>query len=320
VSAVSPDAGVLPSRPLVDFIQADRNKLNMQPSSVHELDVEWEKWGVVDPYFGVLTAPSFRRENLTDQARDAFFRTGELHVKHVLSAASRSVGRPFNPESVLDFGCGVGRLVVPFARAAQRAVGVDVAQSMLSEAARNCEQFGLKNVELRQVDDTLRSIDERFDLVHSFIVFQHIEPTRGLAILRRLLSKVKPGGCAVIHVTYGRNYGLHDYGTPTVAIPPVEPKTLRRIASEATSRLRSGLRRPNLKPATLPEASGADPKMPMFTYDLGKVIYVMHESGFIQVDTELVNHAGELGALMCAGLEVSNLATPASREEELKCA
>jgi 2-polyprenyl-3-methyl-5-hydroxy-6-metoxy-1,4-benzoquinol methylase len=271
--------------------------MNIQVASTTDFDSEWEKWGALDPYFGVLTASSFRRENLTPESREAFFRTGELHVESVLLSASRALGRRFSPKSILDYGCGVGRLVIPFATRCQRVVGADVAQSMLSEAARNCESLGARNVELKRVEDDLRNLNEKFELVHSFIVFQHIPPPRGLAILRLLLAKVASDGCAAIHVTYGKNYGSHDFGAPEPVRQVESRRSLRSTASEAKTKLLEGLRWQAPNPAKAPEAGG-DPLMPMFIYDLGKVMYVFQEAGFSNVDLSLVDHAGELGAML----------------------
>ena len=71
--------------------------------------------------------------------------------------------------------------------------------------AWNCEQRGLTNVRLKLSDDHLTRVTDDFDLVHSFIVLQHIPPSRGEVIVRALLRRVRPGGVAALHFTYGRN-------------------------------------------------------------------------------------------------------------------
>src|SRR4051794_32833874 len=101
---------------------------------MHDHAEQWERFGRVDPYYGVYSTDEFRRENLDDAALDRFFASGQEHVGRVLEAARRVAGPGFAPTSILDHGCGVGRLVVPFARGADRVVGVDVSPSMLAEA------------------------------------------------------------------------------------------------------------------------------------------------------------------------------------------
>jgi ubiquinone/menaquinone biosynthesis C-methylase UbiE len=96
-------------------------------------DIEWEKWGLQDPYFSVLTNPKFRRGEMTAEAKQDFFFSGRYHVDQVMSACRRFIDPEFTPERVLDFGCGVGRLVLPFATIAREVVGVDISEAMLTD-------------------------------------------------------------------------------------------------------------------------------------------------------------------------------------------
>src|SRR5687768_12916960 len=160
---------------------------------------QWERFGRVDPYYGVYSTDEFRRGNLDDAALGRFFASGEHDVARVLELARRTAGPGFAPRAILDHGCGVGRLVVAFAADAERVVGVDVSPSMLAEARRNCDARGIDNVELTTAD-RLGALAPEFDLVHSFIVLQHIPPHVGGPIVETLASLVRPGGVGVIHV------------------------------------------------------------------------------------------------------------------------
>ena len=40
-----------------------------------------------------------------------------------------------------------------------------------------------------------------FDLIHSYLVFQHIAVSRGELILRKLISLIAKGGMGTIHLT-----------------------------------------------------------------------------------------------------------------------
>jgi 2-polyprenyl-3-methyl-5-hydroxy-6-metoxy-1,4-benzoquinol methylase len=185
---------------------------------VHDPAEQWERFGRVDPYYGVLAGDEFRRENLDGQALDRFFATGEEHVESVLESARRVAGSGFAPATVLDHGCGVGRLLVAFARHAERTVGVDVSPSMLAEARRNCDARGVENVELLPAD-RLATLAPDFDLVHSYIVLQHIPPRAGLPIVDRLASLVRPSGVGMLHVPVSAPNlvaRLHTWTTRTV--------------------------------------------------------------------------------------------------------
>lgn len=160
--------------------------------------LEWEAFGQVDPYFGVLTDEGYRRERLDHSAFERFFETGRAHIDRVAELACEHVGQELRPRRALDFGCGVGRLLVPLAERAQEVVGVDVAPSMLAEARRVCEERGLTHVALVPTAQ-LASLQADFDLVHSYIVFQHIPVRVGYELFAHLVRLLAPDGVGVIH-------------------------------------------------------------------------------------------------------------------------
>lgn len=106
--------------------------------------------------------------------------------------------------SALEFGCGVGRLLLPLARRFDSVTGVDVSRSMLGEADLHCRRTGADNVDLRLSDDGLTGLDSGYDFILSYLVFQHVPIARGEAILRRLLTLLRPGGVAALHFTTRR--------------------------------------------------------------------------------------------------------------------
>src|SRR5580700_5128335 len=121
-------------------------------------DTAWEEWGRRDPYFGVITNPQFRSAGIDENAKREFFASGEHHVHGVMSTIRKHIDPKFAPRTVLDFGCGVGRLLIPFAKIAEAVVGLDVSPSMLEEARRNCDEQRLHNVRLFRSDDTLSTL------------------------------------------------------------------------------------------------------------------------------------------------------------------
>lgn len=243
-------------------------------TKISNTDHAWEEWGRRDPYYGVITDPKFRCSKLDDQARTEFFESGRLHVDYVMKMIHTYIDPGFRPTSIVDFGCGVGRLVVPFARVAQQVVGLDVSRSMLDEAARNCTAFGLGNVRLLLSDDELTGLTGEYDLVHSYIVFQHIPPERGRVILRRLLDFIAPGGMGAIHVLYGKRIHAETYGMPP-------PKSENGVSSLMKRIL----------------APDADPEMQMNPYLLNEFLFLLQSVGVHRLHIEFTNHGGELGVL-----------------------
>lgn len=231
-------------------------------------DDAWEAWGRQDPYYGVITDPRFRAANLSPEAKAAFFESGQVHADYVMQMIRLHVDAGFRPGSVLDFGCGVGRLVVPFAAIAQRVTGLDVSPGMLREARANCDARGLRNVSLLLSDDNLTVLDRDFDLIHSFIVFQHIPHERGRALIARLLQKLRPGGIGALHFVYAK--ARH---ATTLGIAPAEPV-----------------------PAGPPHRDpGADPEMQMNSYDANEILFLIQQAGVARLHAEFTDHGGELG-------------------------
>jgi 2-polyprenyl-3-methyl-5-hydroxy-6-metoxy-1,4-benzoquinol methylase len=151
---------------------------------------DWERFGELDPYWAVLTDEKFRASKINSDARRQFFESGETHVDRVVETVRASVHPGFSPRRVLDFGCGVGRVLIPLAKRYPESVGMDVATSMLREAASNLAEKGVI-AELVLYDEALTRLTGTFDFIHSYIVFQHIPPARGLRTAANL-AKGRP--------------------------------------------------------------------------------------------------------------------------------
>jgi ubiquinone/menaquinone biosynthesis C-methylase UbiE len=246
---------------------------------VHDPGEQWERFGRVDPYYGVLAGDEFRRENLDDDALERFFATGEQHVASVLESARRVAGNGFTATTILDHGCGVGRLLVAFARHAERTVGVDISPSMLAEARRNCDARGVKNLELVTAD-RLATLAPEFDLVHSYIVLQHIPPRAGLPIVDTLASLVRPGGVGVLHV------------------PVAAPNLVARLHTWTTRNVPYAYNFANL----VRGRPWSYPHMQMNVYSLDALMLRLRRRGFRDVHLELQAGESHAGYVSCTVL------------------
>jgi SAM-dependent methyltransferase len=251
-------------------------------------DFAWERWGASDPYYGVLTNPKFRASVLTAEAKEEFFATGRCHVQYIYDQCRRYFGPDFAPGRVMDFGCGVGRLLVYFAERAPSVVGVDVSRSMLEEARRNCEQRGAPNVEFVISDDELTDAPGPYDLVHSSIVLQHIEVARGRLIFEKLVARVAPGGVGALHLTFGWDLYASTMGQPPPREPPppAPPTFWQRLVG-----------RPAPEPPPPPPVS-ADPEMQMNYYNLSEMFFCLQRAGIREVHAGLTDHGGALGSFL----------------------
>jgi SAM-dependent methyltransferase len=263
-------------------------------------DQEWVKWGQQDPYFAVITNDKFRSGKINDAARREFFDSGRQHVNFVLETCQQLVGPGFTPTRVLDFGCGVGRITLPLAEQLDakgcRVLGLDVSPDMLAEARRNCEQNGLRNVELMLSDDELSAVQGSFDLVHSCITFQHIDVPRGRLLFGRLVSLLAEGGIGAIQVTYAKAYHAGAFGQPPApALPPAAPPTPLPAASSMLNNLGAMLGRISLGPRTEPPG---DPEMQMNPYNLSELAFMLQTAGVTSFQAQFTDHGGELGVFL----------------------
>lgn len=222
----------------------------------------------MDPYYAVVTHDIFRKNRLSAEALAEFFHGGELHVAEMWGTIEKHIRPGFSPASALDFGCGTGRIVIPMA-AHCHVTGVDVSPAMLREAERNAAAHGITNVRFTDTID-----DGPYDLVHSYIVFQHIPVKRGLALTGRLFDVLSKEGIAVLHYVYATDANV----------------VMRMIGR--------GVRR-------LPFVHGAinvvrgrpffDPPMEMNPYPLNRLFALFQARGFVSALIRHTNHNGSVG-------------------------
>jgi SAM-dependent methyltransferase len=159
-------------------------------------DAVWQQLARTDPYWAVVSLPQYRLAQMDQDAKNAFFQSGEDFIDYVLNVIQLHFSEA-KIETTLDFGCGVGRLTKALLARGINVTATDISRDMLDLCAENA---GESRRQLRCVlaDDTFQSLQNNsFDLCISTIVFQHIDPRRGLQIYRRLFELVRPGGFMV---------------------------------------------------------------------------------------------------------------------------
>ena len=247
-------------------------------TAVNPSDHDWETLGSREPYFAVLTDPRFLTQNLTPESLAAFYASGETDIERFLAMIGELHGEPPILRKTLEFGCGVGRLCLPLARRGLEVIGVDVAPSMLELARSAAEAEGLRNAAFLELSSLSALAAGTFDLVYSYIVFQHIEPDEGERYLGTLLRLAAPGGTVLLHFT------LHRPGS-----------WFRRLLRKLRSRSR-----------TMHRFVGALrgerdlPYMQMNEYSLPRLVNVFREGGFDPPRVVPIIHAEMSGAFLLA--------------------
>jgi SAM-dependent methyltransferase len=104
-------------------------------------------------------------------------------------------------ETVVDIGCGVGRLTRALAERAGEVIAVDVSSEMLSRARELNPQ--LRNVRWVHGDgETLPADDASVNGCVSHVVFQHLpDPELTLGYVREMGRVLRPGGWAAFGVS-----------------------------------------------------------------------------------------------------------------------
>ncbi|HUP61655.1 MAG TPA: methyltransferase domain-containing protein [Thermoanaerobaculia bacterium] len=181
-----------------DFAPADSRLLNKMTRD----RVRWERIAQRHPYYAVIADPrNFGSGN--PAALREFFESGEAYVDGVLGRISDMSGGS-NVRTVLEFGCGPGRLVCAFARRGFEVTAVDVSPTMLALARQNCEARNVRRIRFQSVEEYLQS-GQTFDMVNATLVLQRMPPRHGYRILEQLISRVAPDGYLHIQLPY-RSY------------------------------------------------------------------------------------------------------------------
>jgi SAM-dependent methyltransferase len=250
-------------RPIFRFFQVgtpsggERRMLGVFRKVSDDSDASWENYGKRDPYYGVLSDNKFRNQNLSESVLAAFMQSGETHIDDAVKFAESNFG-PLRRGRALDFGCGVGRLVLPLARRFSHATGLDISDSMLAETRRNAAQAEVRNITLARGLAELPP-DDSYDFIHSFIVLQHIPVLRGEEVIAGLLSRLAPGGVAMLHVNLRLKRGR-----------------IRALGSW----LRRRFTLLNIPANLLGKRRWNEPMMQMNEYSLNRILEIGHRLGF----------------------------------------
>jgi trans-aconitate methyltransferase len=158
-------------------------------------DATWQYYGEHDPYFGVISHEEYRRDKLTSNSMAQFFQTGDAEISQLFHLLEQHGFVP-RPGSAIDFGCGVGRLLLPLAARFKQVIGVDVSPHMLTEAKRNLGSRDITNVQLNT------SVPESgtVDFVHSLYVLQHVPTEVGLRAIFALWDRLAEGGVLAVQI------------------------------------------------------------------------------------------------------------------------
>lgn len=211
-------------RRAIDSLSADYN-LNYDPrtidasaseSQIREIlersETYWRSIGESEPYWSVLTADIFKMDNIEPATIESFYQSGTFELSEAVRALERNGVNYSGAWTVLDLGCGLGRMCENFLSIFSGYIGVDISRSHLKIAKARAQQKGAGNrATFFQLLDYVSS-PRQFDFFFSVIALQHNSPPMMCWLLDKFLSSVKKGGVALFQIPCH----LYDYTFNTI--------------------------------------------------------------------------------------------------------
>jgi SAM-dependent methyltransferase len=193
---------------------------------------EWRRWGGQDPFWGVATWAGRERGGEHPWTAEEFYALGlsdwQDFRKHLEAYGV------LNHETLLEVGCGAGRLTKHMASGYTRVVGVDVSTGMLETARRHIDD---SRIEFRLGNGLALPVgDGSVDVVVSTHVFQHFD---SVTIARENFAEIarvlRPGGVTLVHVPM--------YGFPPSRLTPLTEVLYGAVGRVEDARARARRRR-----------------------------------------------------------------------------
>ncbi len=168
----------------------------------HWKDVSWEVKAQENPMFAVMTTDEMVEAPPTDfspEQLDVFFDKGRrVFDKRIHGILERSPD-PLEESLVVEYGCGMGRLLKPVIEAGARAAGIDISPTMLDHCRRLVPQ--VEALYLLDKDGRCAMPDHSASALFSFAVVQHIASLEKYLVAFDEMSRIlKPGGRFAIQV------------------------------------------------------------------------------------------------------------------------
>ena len=198
-----PSAGPLPRLRTANEIQWQADAATEAALAAH-IQRTWTRLGEEKPHWSVISADRFLPENICEY-RTLFYESGAHEVDLIMNILQGNGIDAASIRSVVEYGCGVGRVTPHLAAKFPRVAAIDISDSHLVMARQACAGrpgIGFKIARMPEF-----GMAEPFDLWFSYIVLQHNPPPIIARILTRAFTMLARGGVAIFQVpTWCNNY------------------------------------------------------------------------------------------------------------------
>ena len=161
------------------------------------------------------------------QTEEIFAQSGEDTARALLDSLT---GLHQPSWKVLDIGCGIGRVLKPLAKHFQSLVGIDVSSTMIAQSKAWLSEYPHVTTFETSGVDLLEFTNRTFNLVYSYVAFQHMpRPVfeRYLSEINRVLT---PDGYLAMQLPIGQysDVPIEDtIGIRSYSIQEIEDKLLK---------------------------------------------------------------------------------------------
>jgi ubiquinone/menaquinone biosynthesis C-methylase UbiE len=163
---------------------------------MRDSNTEWERWGEIDPLYGVAAAKGRERGGKNPWSDAEFYERGQQHWQR-FHPAWRRYG--IDCRNCLEIGCGAGRITAQLAGVFAMVEAVDVSKGMIDYAVAHVTA---PNVRFHLTDGTALPLESAsITAVFSTHVFQHFDSIDQATLTFREIARVlAPGGSIMIHL------------------------------------------------------------------------------------------------------------------------
>jgi SAM-dependent methyltransferase len=195
--AYSEYSGIFPLHyPALDIeLDATPEQLSLM---LERIEQSWSKMGEDWPHFSVLSQTQYLPRNLAGSL-EQFWASGEGEAEITLALLHRLGFGPAG-KTCVEYGCGLGRITMPFAARFAKVHGYDISANHLALARQRATAVGAANVQFHHRGDGVLASLESCDFFYSRLVFQHNPPPVMRELVRLALSSLRPGGIAVFEI------------------------------------------------------------------------------------------------------------------------
>jgi 2-polyprenyl-3-methyl-5-hydroxy-6-metoxy-1,4-benzoquinol methylase len=151
-----------------------------------ELQKKWKDAAISDNCNGFISA----------NCGDNYYESGQNSAFIILETAKKFQSKEVNKLTIIDFGCGNGRVSIPLSEFVKTVYAVDFVPEMVNQI------ISKSNIERITTEDGTAdfNIDEKADIGFTISVFIHNTYIDGCKIVESISKNIKPGGLLFLDI------------------------------------------------------------------------------------------------------------------------